>query len=54
MYSTDLNLTTKAKLQETQDVALALPPAKRHLPRWVRRAAKQAVQTIAGRQKHEA
>lgn len=41
MYSSDLDLITKARLQETQNVALSQAPVKRHLPRWVKRAAKQ-------------
>lgn len=40
MYSSDLNLITKARLQETQNVALSQAPTKHHLPRWFKRAAK--------------
>ncbi|WP_255578431.1 hypothetical protein [Deinococcus sp. KSM4-11] len=38
MYVSDLNLMTKARLQETQNVALSLPPVKAR-PEWVRRMA---------------
>ncbi|GAA5502668.1 hypothetical protein Dxin01_02412 [Deinococcus xinjiangensis] len=54
MYSTDLNLTTKARLQETQNVALALPPTKHHFPRWVRRAAKNAMRGLTPKPKPQA
>lgn len=40
MYNSDLNIITKARLQETQNVALSQPPVKHHLPKWVKRAAK--------------
>ncbi|GAA0497627.1 hypothetical protein [Deinococcus depolymerans] len=40
MYSSDLDLYTKARLRETQDVARAQRPA-RSLTRWVRRAARR-------------
>ncbi|MGM9321545.1 hypothetical protein [Deinococcus aquaticus] len=40
MYSNDLDLYTKARLRETQDVAHSQRPA-RSLTRWVRRAARR-------------
>lgn len=49
MYSTDLHLQTRARLQETQNVALALLPIRHHLPRWMRRAAAQALRGMAER-----
>lgn len=46
MYNSDLNIITKARLQETQDVARAQPPVKHHLPKWVKRAARQLAQQL--------
>ncbi|WP_230290382.1 hypothetical protein [Deinococcus sp. 14RED07] len=40
MYSSDLDLYTKARLWETQDVARSQRPAPA-LTRWVRRAARR-------------
>ncbi|WP_291431120.1 hypothetical protein [Deinococcus sp.] len=40
MYSNDLDLYTKARLRETQDVALCQRPAPA-LSRWVRQAARR-------------
>ena len=42
MYVSDLSLITKARLQETQNVALSQPNT-RHPLRWVRRALLNAV-----------
>ena len=40
MYSSDLDLYTKARLRDTQDVARSQRPAPA-LTRWVRRAARR-------------
>ncbi|MFC4637388.1 hypothetical protein [Deinococcus hohokamensis] len=49
MYSSDLDLITKSRLRETQDVTRAQRPARRHLPRWVKRMAASAAGRVTRR-----